>query len=587
MVDHTVNPFETIAPGSALDRRRHWAVFRVFNYYRIILIGVLLGALYVDESTRFLGIKDPVLFRSIAVIYGGLVVIALLGGLIRQPALKIQVFIQTVVDIIALSLLAYTSGGLSSNLLPLLVVAIGASSIMLPLPFALFSAFLACCALLVIWLAQIYPDISAGLGGPFALFADGSAALGFLNHLLSEHTAALAKILVLSATLFAATLIIYRVAERTRHSEELAHQRSLELLDMAQLNQAIVKHMQSGILVVDPHGRIKLINQTARDLLELHDALRDTVLSSVSQVLAQRLAAWLSTGLNNAKPFRPAAHLADVSPLFTLLGDKNANSDILVFLEDSSQVEQRVQRIKLAALGRLTASIAHEIRNPLAAIDHAAQLLRESSTGSSSDKRLSNIIHENATRASQIITNVLDLSRRERAKPENIVLKPWLEEFGQEFLRNYNGPTPHMELRVSPKELTVRFDVMHLHQVLWNLVSNACKHGVKEGEESAHIKLIAQFDVATQRAYLDIIDSGPGINTEAQRRIFEPFFTTKTKGTGLGLYIAREICEANRGQLQYTTESASSGGCFRITFAQTGVRPYSVDVTRARASAGM
>ena len=587
MVDHTVNPFETIAPGTALDRRRHWAVFRAFNYYRIILIGVLIGALYVDENTGFLGIKDPVSFRNIAVIYAGLVVIALLGGVIRRPSLKTQVFIQTIVDIIALSFLAFTSGGLSSNLIPLLVVAIGASSIMLPLTLALISALLACCALIIIWLVQIYPDVSSALGGFAAIFTDGAAILGFFSHLFTGYTAAIAKILVLCITLFAAALIIYRVAERTRHSEELAHQRSIELLDMAHLNQAIVTHMQSGIVVVDSHGRIKLINQTARDLLAWREAPHDTELSAVSKALAQRLAAWLSTGLNNAKPFRPADHLSEVSPLFSHLGDTNTRSDILIFLEDSSQIEQRVQRIKLAALGRLTASIAHEIRNPLAAIDHAAQLLRESSTGSSSDRRLSNIIHENATRASQIITNVLDLSRRERAKPEDIMLKSWLEEFGQEFLRNYNGPTPHMELRVSPKELTVRFDSVHLHQVLWNLVSNACKHGIKEGDENARIKLIAQFDANSQRAHLDILDNGPGISGDAQRRIFEPFFTTKTKGTGLGLYIAREICEANRGQLQYTTESTNSGGCFRITFAQTGVKPYSADVARARASAGM
>ena len=584
MVNHNAILYETIVPGSTLDRRRHWTVFRAFNYYRIVLIGLLVGVSYLDESARVLGVKNNFLFQSVAFIYAGLVILALLGSILRIPSLRTQVFIQTVIDIVVLSLLIVMSGGLSSNLTPLLVIAIAASSILLSLAQALMGALLACIALLVVWLYQLYPSfISAGL--QFQII-DGW--FGAMDLVVLEHLAAVAKIAILSATIFSAALIIHHVAERTRRSEELAHRRSLELLDMAILNQAIVKHIQSGILVVDPLGRIKLVNDTARDQLNLHDPLHDTMLSTVSNTLAQRLSTWISTNLNNAKPFRAAPHLPDVSPLFSHLGDgKDKITDILVLLEDSGQVEQRVQRIKLAALGRLTASIAHEIRNPLAAIDHAAQLLTESPTGSSSDKRLGSIIHENAARASQIITNILDLSRRERAKPEEIALRVWLEEFCQEFVRNYKGSAPRIELRVNPKELTVRFDAVHLHQVLWNLLTNACKHGIRDKDDSARIKLVAVLDPKLQRAQLDIIDSGPGIDAEGQKRIFEPFFTTKSKGTGLGLYIAREICEANRSQLQYIDQPANSGGCFRITFAQTGVRTQTAGFYKARASAGM
>lgn len=586
MTEQNLSPFDTLSTGSALDRRHHWVVFRAFNYYRLTIIVILLGALYAEDSSSFLGIDDAVLFRNIGLIYAAVVIAALVGSIARRPKLKVQVFTQTLVDIIALSLLVYTSGGLSSNLLPLLVVAIGASSIMLPLSLALVSAFLACCALVIIWIAPLYPHISENITASPPLTDSITAGIDYILANLSEQRSNFSKILVFSTTLFGGALLLYRVAERTRRSEELVLQHSLELLNLAQLNDAIIKHMQSGVLVVDSLGRIRFINNTARELLDLHDPLQDTLLSSVSEALAQRLATWLSTGLNNAKPFRAAAHLPDVSPLFSHLDDKESNSDILVFLEDSGQVEQRVQRIKLAALGRLTASIAHEIRNPLAAIDHAAQLLGESKTSSSSDRRLSSIIHDNATRASQIITNVLDLSRRERAKPEEIVLKPWLEEFCQEFIESTATPTPRIELRISPGELTIRFDGVHLHQVLWNLVSNACKHGKLEGEEHAFIKLVAQRDANSRRPYLDIIDSGPGINLDAQRRIFEPFFTTKTKGTGLGLYIAREICEANRSQLQYISPSNANGSCFRITFAQSGSRSQSAPQKTVHANTG-
>jgi len=582
-----VNPkamlFENIAPNVMLDRRRRWVVFRVFNYYRLILIGVLVGVSYLDQSNRVLGVGNSPLFQSIAAVYAFAIMLALLGSFLRIPSLQTQAFIQTIVDIVALSILIYISGGLASNLVPLLVVAIGASSIMLSLPLALISALLACLALSAIWLYQLYPSLAAA--GLHLGTSDGW--FGLMALLATEHSSALAKIAVLSATFFIAALIIHHVAKRTRQSEELAYQRSLELLTMANLNQAIVKHIQSGILVVDTHGRIKLINETAREQLDLHESLQDTLLSSVSSTLSQRMTTWLTTQLNNAKPFRVASHLPDVSPLFSHLGKQDEKPDILIFLEDSGEVEQRVQRIKLAALGRLTASIAHEIRNPLAAINHASQLLLESPTSSSSDKRLSSIIHDNIARASQIITNILDLSRRERARPEDLVLKSWLEEFCQEFLRSCPAPVPHIELRVSPGTLTVRFDAVHLHQVIWNLISNASKHGVSEADTKAHVKLIAAYDAGLQRTHLDIIDSGPGISAEGQRRIFEPFFTTKSKGTGLGLYIAREICEANRSQLQYIDQPGMSGSCFRITFAQTSTKTQSAGFTKARASAGM
>ena len=168
--------------------------------------------------------------------------------------------------------------------------------------------------------------------------------------------------------------------------------------------------------MVDRFARIRLMNDTARQLLNYHAPARDVPLNEVSSVLSQRLATWLSISMHNPKPFRQDEHLPDLTPTFSYLGDPRKSGDMLIFLEDSAQAAQRLQQIKLAALGRLTASIAHEIRNPLASISHAAQLLQESSTASPSDKRLGQIIHDNSKRASTIIANVLDLSRRDKAK---------------------------------------------------------------------------------------------------------------------------------------------------------------------------
>jgi two-component system sensor histidine kinase PilS (NtrC family) len=288
-------------------------------------------------------------------------------------------------------------------------------------------------------------------------------------------------------------------------------------------------------------------------------------LSEVSPQLSQRLATWLSTTLQNPRPFRQEGHLPDVSPTFSYLSPNDRSGDIVILLEDSAQATHRLQQIKLVALGRLTASIAHEVRNPLASISHAAQLLQESPTATLGDKRLVNIIHDNAKRASAIIGNVLDLSHRDKAKPEEFVLLPWLENVRQEFLRGASGQSPQISLQVKPKDLIVRFDTGHLQQVLWQLLSNACAHSVEAGQ-TPQIQILASVDLSSGlvRPVLDVIDAGPGIPDAESQRIFEPFFSTKAHSTGLGLYIAREVCEANRGQLQYIR--SDSGSCFRITF---------------------
>ena len=547
------NPFALLAYGTLSDRRRHWLVFRTFNYYRLALIGLLLTVYVVDDGNRLLDVDDRNLFTATSLSYLGLVLLGLVTNLWRRPSFLLQIHVQALVDIVVLSLLAYASGGLDSNLLVLLVVAVAASAIMLPLVSTFIAATLTTLAVATLWayphwnnLARSFPEID-----------------------LNTHGTAIVRLGVYTAAIFTSVLITFTMARRTRHSETLARRRSEELLELAQLNQAIVQHLQSGVVVVDRYANIRMMNSTARDLLNFHEPLESTPLGLVSPPLAQRLSQWLSSDNNNAQPFRPANHMPDLTPYFSYLGDAPQNADTLVILEDSSQVEQRVQQIKLVALGRLTASIAHEIRNPLASIHHAAQLLEESSSAGIADKRLAHIVHENAKRASTIITNVLDLSRRERARPEDFELRPWLEEFCEEFLRGYSGTRPTLEVRVYPKDLTVRFDIGHFHQILWNLVSNACTHGARSEEEPPRVRLHAGRDSRSQRPLLDVIDDGAGIPEEDREKIFEPFFTTKTQGHGLGLYISREICEANRGQLQYL-RTAEGSSCFRITFASAG-----------------
>jgi two-component system sensor histidine kinase PilS (NtrC family) len=253
-----------------------------------------------------------------------------------------------------------------------------------------------------------------------------------------------------------------------------------------------------------------------------------------------------------------------VQPHFAPL-DSGPGGPTLVFLEDTSAMAERVQQSKLAALGRLSASIAHEIRNPVGAMSHAGQLLAETAELGPEERRLTTIIRSNAERVSTIINNVLQLSRREATQPERLPLAAWLDDFLREFLETMQVAPGALRVGVpdTPTDgatLEERFDPGHLRQVVWNLCDNALKYGVEE------VELRYGRLAPNARPFLEVADRGPGIDPQAVDRIFEPFFTGRQGGTGLGLFIARELSQLNRAVLLYEARSGG-GSVFRIVFA--------------------
>jgi two-component system sensor histidine kinase PilS (NtrC family) len=224
-----------------------------------------------------------------------------------------------------------------------------------------------------------------------------------------------------------------------------------------------------------------------------------------------------------------------------------------------------VQQSKLAALGRLSASIAHEIRNPVGAMSHAGQLLAESPNIGPNDRRLTDIIRSNSDRVSTIISNVLQLSRRESTKPARLSLGDWLDEFLPEFCQTMQISAAEIRIREeSDDDLEVLVDPSHLHQVVWNLCDNAIKYGETRGGIKVEITLSRLGPSA--RPYLEVADRGSGIDAAVADRIFEPFFTDRKGGTGLGLFIARELCQLNRAVLLYEMRSGG-GSIFRVVFS--------------------
>jgi len=541
------------------DRRHLWVVFRASNIYRLILATLLLVVFMADSQNQLFGKQDPRLFLATAGTYMALAVIAIVGSYWRRPRLMVQAHLQILIDLLALTLMISASGGLSSSLNSLLIAAVAAGSILLPLASSLASAALGFFLLTGAWLLDCWETalrlerLGRGPGGWPGLWDQ-----------LHSSADDLVRLGVLGAVLFIAALLTHALAERARRGEALARQRSQELLQIAELNQGIIRHLQNGIVVIDTDNRVQLLNDTARTLLGCVQARPGMAVSELSLPLAQQLQAWQTSGGFESSAFRPADHRPELIPRFTRLSGRQA-TNIMVMLEDSEQTAQQLQQIKLAALGRLTAGIAHEIRNPLAAISHAAQLLLEATQSAGhTQQRLSQIVYDNVKRANRIISDVLDLARRDRVKPEWLVLDPWLEAFRHDFPRGLDGPAPEWGQQVEPADLTISFDSNQLQQILWNLCTNACLHGTRSGE-IPHIELHAGLEGNSGRPFLDVRDAGPGVSVENISHLFEPFFTTRTTGTGLGLYLARELCEANRAQLQYRPPP-EGGGCFRITF---------------------
>ncbi|HQR49747.1 MAG TPA: ATP-binding protein, partial [Steroidobacteraceae bacterium] len=333
-----------------------------------------------------------------------------------------------------------------------------------------------------------------------------------------------------------------------------------------ELNEFIVQHLRESILVVDAEYDVRLINETAARLLTGGPVASGTPLSEVSPRLLYLLETWRRQSSDRRDSTGEVVSSDGgtvIRPHFVPLSETGPGP-VLVFLEDTSLVAERVQQSKLAALGRLSASIAHEIRNPVGAMSHAGQLLRESPAIGDDDRHLTDIIEKNAARVSRIIDNVLQLSRRETTRQERIELRHWLQGFVQEFAATVQVPTSRFDLRGDAPSIEVHFDPMQLHQVLWNLCDNALKHAADARPEL--ILLRAGRIASTGRPFLEIADRGTGIGPANAERIFEPFFTGKTGGTGLGLFISRELCQTNGAVLAYEARSGG-GSIFRIIFA--------------------
>ena len=531
-------PNRKIEPGAGSRIGLNWRVLGILNLYRVLVPLVLLG-LYWLGGSRGLPIEAPQLFQAVALAYlcFGFASVVLVRK--RVASAYTLTIIQATIDIACLILLLHAAGGVASGLGLLLLLPVGGLAFLLPPRSAFFLAALTAIAVLVhtIW-QQLsgHSDITV------------YATAGFLG-------------VVLFAIAASASLL----ATRVREGEDLVRQKDLDLANLADLSQYIVQHLRESLLVVDGADKIRLINESAAEILGDVHAVPGALVGEVSPRLLYSLSTWRRSGSSVEAPatFVAADGARLIQPHFAPLGESSPGPT-LIFLEDTSLMAERVQQSKLAALGRLSASIAHEIRNPVGAMSHAGQLLAESPNIGAADRRLTDIIRNNSERVSTIINNVLQLSRRESSRPTRLSLGDWLTEFLAEFSETMQVPLTDIGVQVDPEDLEVRFDPSHLHQVVWNLCDNAIKYGASHEPFKAEIRLSRLNP--SYRPYLEVADRGSGIDPQAADRIFEPFFTGRKGGTGLGLFISRELCQLNRAVLLYEPR-LGGGSTFRVVFS--------------------
>ncbi len=510
---------------------------RIYGLYRIILAALILLVFLVQMTTRVENAYRPDLFLySIAGFFICSIVTHFYAGLRPEQLSKFELFCYFfLVDLVALSLIAHASGGLSTGLSLIMTLTVACGGIFFRDRLALLVAAIASIATVL----NVSLLIQLGIVPNSSLIAAG----------------------LLGAVFFATVLFVQFLVRRIEASQRLAEEKARELAYSEYVNQLIVKRMQTGVLVIDGQRVLRSANDSAYTMLGLAsmELVQDTLLPAA---LVKNLDQWQQSPYLRTAPFRVDQSGAMLQAEFMALTDEDEGK-VLVFLEDTGRTRQQAQQLKLASLGRLTASIAHEIRNPLGAVSHAAQLLQESPNFSEEDERLSQIVVDQSKRMNQIIENVLQLSRRKASKPTRFLLHEWLQKFVNSLQQS--NKDAEIDIQLSSENFTIAFDQSQLDQVLSNLCSNAIRYSMRSTGRGSLILRCSTIE-PQGLPIIDVIDEGPGVSSEHIEQLFEPFYTSEKSGTGLGLFIARELCESNHSRLDYLPTS-DGRSCFRITCA--------------------
>ena len=528
--------YKTYPLSPELTRR----VVGYLNVYRLVITLVLAVASFTGLLTIAAGKGIPLVASIILALYLPFAIFYLFSTRDeKRNYYRLSSFLLTC-DVAFLSALVFARGGVEGGLGILLVFTSGVAAVLLPLRQALLLASIASLTMIgtALWNSYLH-DVTAE-------FLIQSGLFGI--------TAMLAAVMANQLAYWARD---YRlIAERQRET----------LTELEQVNELIIRRMRTGVIAVDEHHMIRVMNESAWFLMG-SPSVRERSLSSLSRRLDQSLTLWLADMTSDPKPVVLEPSQAQVLPNFVALpGEKNVGA--MIFLTDNNVVARRAVELSVNSLAKLSGSIAHEIRNPLAALNHASQLLEESPGISLAEMRLVHIIQNHAKRMNGIVENILQLSRREQSQPELLQLNAWLPEFANEFQTSQVSRQLDFRAALDQTDTWVLFDKSQLSQCLWKLLDNAIDHASRE-QKVPSVRLASRHDSESGYCIITVADNGPGISPKQLEKIFEPFYTTRKEGSGLGLYIAKQLCEANQAEL--TVDSEPGQGAFfhiRLALAQ-------------------
>ena len=514
-------------------------LFVIYNTCRILLAIALLSLLIIPNSAELISQFDRTMFvaGSSLLLLSALI---LLGGTGRWLySSQTHIFGLILFDITLIAMIVGAAGGILSGFSVLYLITVFAAATMIR-DRALATVIAAIAVLAVLmdtaWMV--------------------SRSEATINMLLSAG--------LLGSLLFALSLLVQVMTSRLAEAEADAVNAKATVEALQRLNEQIIIHMETGILLADHTGSAICINEAAQTLLGLAEGERVHLLN-ISADLANQYQEWCETSTDLPEPFRIAEEGPTMVASFVALS-KAANQSNLIFIEDYTPVTQFAQSLKLNSLSKLTASIAHEIRNPLGAISHAAQLLTESNTVDAADGILCDILVSNSRRVSDIIDNVSEVSRRQAPKPTDILLSRWLPAYVEEYRSLQQQRCDIVISDLEASDLTISVDSEHLKRILSNLFDNALRYSIEDGDCS-RIRLDTSIEKPTGHVHLDIVDFGLGVTEYNLARLFEPFFTTSKHGSGLGLYLCKELCEINGARLTYRRTKIGESA-FRITFVR-------------------
>ena len=513
-------------------KSRNWTSIRLLNVYRLAISTTFFSQSFIKQSP-LLNIVDIGLYSWVSLSFVILSLVWMLAAWIERRGFQHQVLLQIYSDMIIIILLMHACGGISSGLGMLLIISIAVAGLLAEQLLSMVFASLATLGLLAEYVySTIHIDSYSG----------NSTQVG-----------------ILGATLFATAVVTHKLMLRIQSSEQLVQQRNRDVALLSALNQEIIENMQTGVIVLTRNNQVRHINNAALKMLNIATHKVFSLKQNQPKILSA-LKMWRQTPERDL-PYLPSETGIDNIQISFRRLQYQGHENTLIFLNDVSSIKNSMQQAKLASLGHLTASIAHEIRNPLGAISHAAQLLSESRELAEPEHRMTEIIHQHSSRINHIIEDILKLSRGSQTAKETIDLGPWLLKFVEDYCLSNQASIDCFDLDAQLDNATIWFDAGHFSQILTNLCNNARIHG--NSEKPTHIRLFAD---QYQAINLEIADEGPGIDQQSLDKIFEPFYTTSHQGSGLGLYIVNQLLELNDAAIEMRRNSYG-GASFIIRFA--------------------